>query len=314
MTGKRLMLVTLAAFVGIAFGQAVERPATGIVRPAKKVVAFASPKAGAIQVSAEQSTVAKPKDDKTATAPKAVKKDDEAKPKQDKAESGWWTQKRSEPVRRDVVRAEPNPPQKKPMKEPMPPVIRDPEPRSGRQSGSGGEIDHGRGGRGGERGRGHGGWYQGRHRDFDYWRYGGRHNHHHGFWGWHWWFGPVIYIAPDYPPSVIRIPHSRAGVYVRTTGDDVIGTRFAYELRDQLREQGLRVVYDESDAALELYLVSMDLDPDETGYGSAISVSYIWVPGQRFITAQMLDVGADQLVDLAEDVAGYADDLIDEYR
>jgi hypothetical protein len=120
--------------------------------------------------------------------------------------------------------------------------------------------------------------------------------------------------VPVYVPSVVRHPSDRYGVYIRATGNDVVGSSFARELREQLRQEGLTVVYDDDQAELELYLVSMDRDPEETGFGSAVSVSYIWYPGHRFITAQLLDVGAHQIVDLADDVAGYAHDLMDDYR
>jgi hypothetical protein len=104
------------------------------------------------------------------------------------------------------------------------------------------------------------------------------------------------------------------GVYVRYTGSDVVGGDFANSVREHLRERGLRPVYSSDDASLELYMVSMDEDPADPGYGSAVSISYISSPGYRFITAQMLDVGSEQVDDLAASVAGYADELVDQYR
>ncbi len=138
---------------------------------------------------------------------------------------------------------------------------------------------------------------------------------HYGHWRFIWFWGPVVYMPP---PVVVRsaprVPRSRIGVYVRHTGDDVVGAQFARELRRQLRDFGLRSVYSASEARLELYVVSMDLDPEEPGYGSAISVSYIWHPGNRFISSQMLDIGTEEVVELAHSVVGYADELVDRYR
>jgi len=154
----------------------------------------------------------------------------------------------------------------------------------------------------------HGGrrWH-GRH---DQWRYG----RYHGSWRFLFYLGPVIYYPPIRYPHVIRIPHDRVGVYVRHTGDDVVGSAFANSVREQLRAEGLRVVYSQDDARLELYIVSMERDPYDPGYNSAISVSYVWYPGHRFITAQMVDAGINEVDDLAASVAAYADDLVDEYR
>jgi hypothetical protein len=189
----------------------------------------------------------------------------------------------------------------------------DPErPPRGGQGGRGGGRGNGGygGGRGGYGGGGHFNGGPGWHGFRDQWR----HQHFHGSWDFLFVYGPVIYPAPVYFPHVIRLERNRVGVYVQQTGDDNVGRQFANSVREHLQEQGLRVVYSESDAQLELYLVSMDQDPEETGYGSSVSVSYIWYPGHKFITAQIVDVGIDEMADLAQSVAGYANDLVDQYR
>jgi len=150
-----------------------------------------------------------------------------------------------------------------------------------------------------------------RHHDrHDEWRH--RRYSHFGSWRFLWHFGPII-ITPPHPP-VVRSRSYRPKVYVRHTGSDVVGIDFAAEVRDELRDRGLRVVYSPTDATLELYLLSIEADNDDPGYNSAVSVSYIWQPGNKFITAQMLDVGAGEIDDLAGMVAEYADDLTDRYR
>jgi hypothetical protein len=148
------------------------------------------------------------------------------------------------------------------------------------------------------------------HGQHDHWR----HNRFHGSWRFLFYLGPTIYYPPMLYPYVIRIPHDRVGVYVRYTGDDAVGSAFANAVQEQLREQGLRVVYSQDDARLELYLVSMEQDPDNPGYNSSISVSYVWYPGNKFITAQMVDAGLNEVDDLAASVADYTNQLVDDYR
>jgi hypothetical protein len=150
------------------------------------------------------------------------------------------------------------------------------------------------------------GWH-GRH---DEWR----HNHFRGSWRFLFYLGPRIYYPPVHYPHIIRIPHDRVGVYVRYTGDDAVGSEFANSVREHLRDEGLRVVYSQDDARLELYVISMEQDPDDPGYNSSISVSYVWYPGHKFITAQMVDAGLNEVDDLAESVSGYANELVDDYR
>ncbi|HTW92627.1 MAG TPA: hypothetical protein VMH22_13105 [bacterium] len=150
--------------------------------------------------------------------------------------------------------------------------------------------------------------WHGRHEE---WRY----HHYHGDWGFLFMFGPTLYYAPAYYPSyVIRLPHNRVGVYINYTGNDNVGQQFANAVRQELSDEGLRVVYSQEDAQLELYVISMEQDEDNPGYNSSISVSYIWGPGHKFITSQMVDAGINEVNDLANAVASYTDDLIDQYR
>ncbi|MFO7676267.1 MAG: hypothetical protein R6X12_08140 [bacterium] len=134
--------------------------------------------------------------------------------------------------------------------------------------------------------------------------------HWHGSWSFLIYTGPVVYHTPR-SASVVRLPR-RDGVFVRHTGDDPLGATFATSVRERLRERGIRVTGADK-AALELYLVSMEEDPEDPGWGSAVSVSYISEPGQRFITAQMIDVGHEQVDELARLVADYVDELADSY-
>jgi hypothetical protein len=163
--------------------------------------------------------------------------------------------------------------------------------------------------RNGDRGRGcYGNSYRGGGRD--QWR----RSQFHGSWNFLIYGGSYAYPRPVYVPSVLRIPRYSAGVYIEYAGDDVTGSNFAEALRGKLSSEGLGLSATPSTAALELYLVSMDEDPANPGNGSAVSVSYILVPGYRFITAQLLDVGSQQVGDLAASVASYAGQLLDEYR
>jgi len=262
------------------------------------------------------------REDNTETRDKSVNRQPESAPREDDdARSGaWWTRKQADPEPPTSVRVRTDPPE--PKNDLRAPTAKSMPEQEQRRGSGGGGTGYGRGepGRGRREWHGpHGGWY-GRYRDYDYWRYGRRHRHPRFTWHLNWWFGPVVYYPVVYSPSVVYVPdvvrseRDYSGVFVRVTGDDALGPRFASELRAQLRQEGLRVTYSENDAALELYLVSMDADPDNAGKASAISVSYIWNPGNRFITAQLVDVGREQVADLAGDVAGYAADVYYEYR
>ena len=157
----------------------------------------------------------------------------------------------------------------------------------------------------GERGGDHGRTFHGEH---DRWRY----DRFRGSWDFLIFPGPVIYAPQSYYGP--NVSSHIAGVHVEYSGSDATGSDFAGSVNDQLRENDMGPVASASDASLELYIISMDEEPTNPGYGSAVSVSYILMPESRFITAQMLDVGSEQIDALASSVVSYARQLLDEYR
>jgi hypothetical protein len=280
--------------------------------------------------SSDKATPAKPKDEhKTIVVPSATKNEDKPDPSESsegRNQTPVWSRiftsapsasPEPAPVRPDLSNAgdgsrggsDPNRP---PAQGERPGQgYRPPRSGNGDRGQRGG--DHWAPGPGRDHDRGRGpGWWRGRHREDARGRW--RYHRYRGSWHFLWHCGPVILPVPIFPAHVVRIPHYRAGVYVRYTGEDDIGDAFVTALTGELRAQGLRQVWSASDAVIELYVVSMDETPEDPGYYSAVSVSYISYPGHRFITAQLLDVGGDQVDDLAETVAEYTDDLVDDYR
>lgn len=136
------------------------------------------------------------------------------------------------------------------------------------------------------------------------------HPHHN----WYFWMGPVFVPYPVYVREPVYSRRHGRGVYVRYHGDDALGADIARSLRGQLSDHGLRTVYSADEARLEFYIVSMDLNAGDPGQATAVSVTYIWMPGNRFITTQLLDVPSSDVDDVADYLAGRARDMIDEYR
>jgi hypothetical protein len=58
----------------------------------------------------------------------------------------------------------------------------------------------------------------------------------------------------------------------------------------------------------------MDESEGNPGSAAAVSVTYIWMPGNRFITTQLLDVPSSDVGDVADYLAGHAQEMIDEYH
>jgi len=187
-------------------------------------------------------------------------------------------------------------------------------------SNRGGESHHGNGGGGGgggnENEHGRGGGYHGHGGYSDNpWRYGGFRSE------WDFWGGPGLVFVPDYRydyalpetyyPSSARLSR---GVYVQFNASDAIGSSLAYSVSDHVRADNLLPVSSPDQASLELFITSADEDPANPGALSAVSVTYIWLPGYRFITSQVMNVGSERVEDAAGAVADYALQLIKTYR
>jgi len=146
------------------------------------------------------------------------------------------------------------------------------------------------------------------------WHRGHRPGHYRGYWGFGVFTGP-IFIPYPVPVSYPHNPYRKdRGVFVEFTGDDIVGSNLSYSIREYLRDYGMIPVYSREQASLELYIVSSDLDHEDPGSASSIAISYIWFPGERFITSQMMQVRAGQVDDRAESIADYADQLLEEYH
>jgi hypothetical protein len=157
---------------------------------------------------------------------------------------------------------------------------------------------------------GRGGYYprtfHGRH---DRWRY----DRFSGSWDFLIFPGPIVYSPQPYYAPRVSTSHI-AVVHVEYSGNDATGSSFIGALDDQLRQNEMGPAASAGDASLQLYIISMDEDPSDPGYGSAVSVSYVLMPEYQFITSQLLDVGSEQVDDLAASVVSYARQLLDEYR
>jgi len=142
-----------------------------------------------------------------------------------------------------------------------------------------------------------------------------RGGHYPGFLDFRIYHYPYIipYPVPAYYP--VSYPRRDFGVCVVYGGNDIVGSSFATALRDQiLASPSLVLVNTIEQAQLEIYIVSADQDLENAGTNSSVSVSYVWFPGSRFLTAQMLFVGASQVSDAAASVVSYASSLMQENR
>jgi hypothetical protein len=151
---------------------------------------------------------------------------------------------------------------------------------------------------------------RGSHHGNDYWRPG----YFRGYWDFSVVQRPIVVPYPVTVPYPATAPWRGARVCVVYAGNDIVGSTFVNSVKDHLQASGLILVSTPDDASLELYVTSMDIDPAHPGYSCAAAISYVAFPGNQFLSAQMLNVGALQIGPRASSVAAYALQLIEQYR
>lgn len=96
---------------------------------------------------------------------------------------------------------------------------------------------------------------------------------------------------------------SRIAVFVDHSGDDGVGTSFAYDLREQLRtSRGYRLVEIEPKAGIGIRMVSIDTSCDGEGNQSAIAISMTADLNGRslFVTSWIYNVGRNRTQDTSK--------------
>jgi hypothetical protein len=104
-------------------------------------------------------------------------------------------------------------------------------------------------------------------------------------------------------------------VYVVYSGSDAAGADFANSVQRHIQAAGdLVLVGAMSDATLELYITSMDMDPAQPGIASAVSVTYVEAQDSRFITTQVFPVMAAQVENMAASETNSIEQLMEQLK
>lgn len=145
------------------------------------------------------------------------------------------------------------------------------------------------------------------------WRGRGWYDHSWHHWHFHYWSHVVFVPYPVWVPRHEYAPRRGRGVQVQSTTSDQLGMSFAAALREELPYVDLRPVYTSDRATLQVFVAGLEQFPEDPGAAASVAVTYVWMPGNRFITTQLLAVTPSDLGRLAASVADYADDLIGSY-
>ena len=158
-----------------------------------------------------------------------------------------------------------------------------------------------------------------------HWRGGWGGGYWHGGWGGYWfglefapYYVPVYPEVVAYPPVVVSppavtyqpiAPAQQLRVYVSYAGNDIVGTNLQFAVQEQLQSAGVVLARSPGDATIEVNIASTDQDASQPGSSSAVSVSYLRLPGRQLVTSQMLIVQATQVAGVASSIVEYTGKL-----
>lgn len=109
----------------------------------------------------------------------------------------------------------------------------------------------------------------------------------------------------------------RIPVIVRATGDDIVGGRLVYKVKEEIRHSASMQLADPGDMGVELILVTLERDPDYPA--SATVYSAVWAFEYNdiypaFITSQTGYCGSSRVDSQAESLVAETDKVIEELR
>lgn len=126
----------------------------------------------------------------------------------------------------------------------------------------------------------------------------------------------LLVISASLYSSQEIVGKSKIGIFVSHAGDDIVGSRFAYQLKEIISASVRYELVSRSDlnCTLEIALVSLDTNPDRKGNASAIANAYILLPNSinYFGTSGVSLVGSDRVNDMASSAASKIDKVLED--
>lgn len=118
----------------------------------------------------------------------------------------------------------------------------------------------------------------------------------------------------------INTAHAQVGVALSSTASDQIGSRLAYEIREGIRRSaGMTLVDDKNEAAVRVYLVTMNPDEERSQNWTVYSVVYtvmnVRAPSSSvFVNHFVGTCGSGRVSACASGVVATADEIGTEFK
>ncbi len=111
-----------------------------------------------------------------------------------------------------------------------------------------------------------------------------------------------------------RIERSGMTISVVHTGDDSVGRRFAYAVREKIRESASYLLTQADVARIEIHIVTLDASSlGNTGLQSAVSIVFVGAGPKVppiYLDMEVRIVGRQRIHEAAEDVVAAIDQLV----
>lgn len=116
-----------------------------------------------------------------------------------------------------------------------------------------------------------------------------------------------LFLAND---KAITSP--KAAIEVDHTGDDFVGQRLAYQLKEEIRRSSSLRLTNSNEPRLIISIITIDLEKEYKGNWSAYSIAWLVcnIKSERFITHNVGYCGASRVKEIAESIVAKADKKI----
>ncbi len=107
-------------------------------------------------------------------------------------------------------------------------------------------------------------------------------------------------------------------VEFRHTGDDAVGTRLAYNVREEIRDsKSMNLTYDDDKVRMQLILVTLE-PGNSNSYSTVYSATWVWnnpeQPFPFYITSVVGTCGTSRVSEVAQDLVAQTDKHLNDLR
>lgn len=125
----------------------------------------------------------------------------------------------------------------------------------------------------------------------------------------------LIFMMNSFGTMTASDGHSQVSIRVDSSGDDIVGKRLVYNVKEELRESSAFKLLS-TNATINMLIHTMDRFPDSPNVSTMYSVVWLYTANNQrtYLDSTLGFAGADVVDQSAETIVANTDDLLEQLR